>query len=159
MTKKLSTFEEFNENYPCEECSAPCCRYLIIPHKSPSTWMDLDFIRYMLNFPDINVTVSKAGEWGILIHQDCLNFDEKDQKCKVHNTSTQPKTCSYFNPYQCNYRLNLDAKEPNSIYILDREKFMHWVKYVKFSENGVIVDGPSFEKSKEILKKFEQQRE
>ena len=153
MKKTGSTFKEYNEKYPCEECSAPCCRYLLIPHKAPNTWMELDFIRYMLNFPKINVTVSKAGDWGILFQQDCTYYDPKKQKCKVHNTPEQPKTCAYFNPYQCNYRLNLENKEPFSIYTLNREKFDHWVQFIKFNEDGTIVEAPNYEKSLEILKK------
>ena len=158
MTKKISTFKEFNENYPCEKCSAPCCRYLFLPHKSPTTWMDMDFVRYMLNFPEISVTVSKAGDWGILIHQNCIHYDDKNQKCIVHSTPSQPKTCSYFNPYQCNYRLNFENEGPQSIYKLDRENFNYWIQFVKFDENGSIVDGPSFEKSLDILKEFENQQ-
>ena len=154
MTNQSSTFREFNEQYPCKDCSAPCCRYLLIPHKAPLTWMEMDYIRYVLNFPGVNVTVSKNGDWGILFNKTCIHFEEGKQKCKIHNTPAQPKTCSYFNPYQCNYRLNLEESERQNIYILDRKKFDHWIQYVKFDENGKIVDGPSFEKSVEILKKL-----
>ncbi len=151
MNKTLFTFEEYNKNIPCDECSAPCCRYLIVPYKTPSSWMDLDFVRYLLNFPDVNITVSKNGTWGILINQNCVHLDEKKTKCKVHKTSKQPKTCSYYNPYQCNYRINIDTKKPASIYVLTRENFDQWAQYLKFDENGILIDAPSYEKSIEIL--------
>ena len=154
MKKKLSTFDEFEENYPCTKCTAPCCKNLIIPYKTPNSWMDLDFINYLLNFPNINVTVSKKGEWCILIQQDCQHFDPVAQECKVHNTAEQPKTCTYFNPYQCNYKLNLDDTEPQSIYILDRIKFDHWVQHIGFDTYGRIANAPSFEKAVEILRKI-----
>jgi hypothetical protein len=117
--------------------------------------MEMDYIRYILNFPEVNVTVSKNGDWGILLDKICIHFNEENLNCKIHGTPSQPKTCSYFNPFQCNYRLNLEESEPQNIYILDREKFEHWIQYVKFDENGKIIDGPSFEKSVEILKKYE----
>ena len=45
-------------------------------------------------------------------------------------------------------------KDPLSIYKLDSVSFEHWVKFIKFDDNGSIVDAPSFEKSLEILKKY-----
>ena len=154
MKTKSSTFKELNENYPCQECSAPCCKFLLIPHKSPATYMEMDFIRYVLNFPNINITVSKSGSWGILIEQECIHFDSESDNCRVHKTIIQPKTCSYFNPYQCNYKYNLEKGTPNSIYILTREKFENWVQLVKFNESGEIVEAPSFEASVKLLEKL-----
>jgi hypothetical protein len=158
MNKGQKNFSEFNVEYPCEECSSPCCKYIIVPYKTPNTWMDIDFVKYLLNFPKINVTVSKDGAWCILVNQDCIHFDAASQKCKIHQTPEQPKTCSYFNPYQCNYKSNL-YKDPSSIYILDREKFEHWVQFLRFDENGRLVDAPSFEKSNKILDDFKNSKD
>jgi len=155
MNKTTTTFKEFNENYPCTECNAPCCRYLQIPYKTPTTWMDMDFIGYILNFPKVTVTVSKSGVWGILIQQDCKHLDATTMKCNIHGTSEQPKTCVYFNPYQCNYKLNLNDENPETLYVLDFEKFKYWVQYLKFDKNGLIIDAPDYEKSLEILRDFE----
>ena len=152
--KYPTTFDDYNENFPCDKCTAPCCRYLLLPHKPPTTWMELDFIRYVLNFPKVKVTVAKNGNWGILFKQDCIHFDPKNQNCQVHGTPAQPKTCVYFNPYQCNYRLNIESEKPNVLYILNRENFEYWVKFIKFNEDGSIFDAPSFEKSLKILTEF-----
>jgi hypothetical protein len=149
---KLFTFKEYKDDYPCEECNAKCCKYLLIPYKTPSSWMDMDFIKYLLNFPKVKVAVSKNGNWELLIQGDCMNLDEQTNKCTVHNTDSQPRTCVYLNPYHCYYKVNLENKNPPGIYILDREKFEHWVKFIKFDENGTIVEAPSFEKSLKILK-------
>lgn len=158
MKRSTSSFKEFNETYPCDNCEAPCCRYLLLPYKTPSTWMDLDLLKYILNFPNINVTVSKEGTWGILFNQDCIHLDVKNLKCKVHKTSMQPKTCTYFNPYECNYKLNFNDKNFSSMYILNREKFEHWLDFIKFNENGLIIEAPSFEKAIKILKDFEKKK-
>ena len=151
MDKTISLFNDFNETDPCEECNAPCCKYLLIPYKTPSTWMDMDFIKYLLNFPDVKLTVSKKGTWNIMIEQNCIHLDEQNLKCKVHKTADQPKTCVYYNPYQCNYKMNLSSNKASSIYILTRDNFQNWLHELKFDENGLIVDGPSFEKSVTIL--------
>ena len=154
MKKAPSTFKEYNKNNPCNGCSSPCCKYLLIAHKAPATWMDLDYIKYLLNFEKIQVTVSKKGEWGILIDLSCINFDLESENCKVHGTSEQPKTCVYYNPYQCLYKKNLLDNGPLTIYKLNSDSFDHWVKFIKFDDNGSIIDAPSFEKSLEILKKY-----
>jgi hypothetical protein len=146
------SYAEYNGNYPCEECSAPCCKYLIIPYNTPTTWMDMDFIKYLLNFPKVNLTVSKKGIWSIMIKQNCVHLDEKNTKCMVHKTPEQPKTCEYYNPFQCHYKMNLNSKQASSIYVLNRDNFQYWLQDVKFDENGMIVDGPDFEKSLKILK-------
>ncbi len=152
MNKRLFTFKEYKDHYPCEECKAPCCRYLLIPYKTPSSWMDMDFIKYLLNFPSVKVAISKSGTWELLIHENCMNLDEQTNKCKVHGTNSQPRTCVYLNPYHCYYKVNLQNKSQPSIYILDRETFEYWVQHIKFDENGIIVEAPSFEKSLQILK-------
>jgi hypothetical protein len=100
------------------------------------------------------MAVTKSGGWGILFEEDCIHFDSKDNKCKVHGTPAQPKTCVYFNPYQCNYRLNIESKTPKVFYTLDRDSFEYWSKYIKFNEDGTIFDAPSFEKSLKILNEY-----
>lgn len=157
MDKTLFTFKEY-EKLPCEECIAPCCRTLLIPHKTPVSWMDWDFIRYILNFQTVDAIVSKGGDWAILIHQNCIHLDEQTHRCKVHNTNEQPKTCVYYNPYQCYYKINLLSKNSPEMYILDREKFKHWVQHIYFDEKEEIVDAPNFENSIQILKEWEQQQ-
>jgi hypothetical protein len=155
MKNARFSFDEYKDKNPCGGCSSPCCKNLLIVHKVPVTWMDLDYIRYLLNFPKIQVTISKKGEWGILIDMSCNHFDQKSENCKVHGTSEQPRTCVYYNPYQCLYKKKLLDKDLMTIYKLDRERFEHWVQFIKFDDNGSIVDAPSFEKSLEILQKYD----
>jgi Fe-S-cluster containining protein len=151
MKNKSITFHEFNKTYPCDSCGAPCCQYLLIPYKTPTTWIDIDFVKYLLNFPNVNITVSKQGTWAILINQNCQHLDKQTLKCKVHDTPQQPKTCSYYNPYQCNYRINLDTTKPNSIYLLTRDNFDGWAEHLRFDEAGFLVAAPNYEQALEIL--------
>lgn len=151
----MLTYKAYNENQPCEKCMAPCCKTLVIPQKTPVTWTDLDFIRYLLNFRTVKVIVSKAGDWSLLIEQNCIQFDETNYLCKVHGSIEQPKICVYFNPYQCYYKVNLQSENPADVYKLDRRKFEQWVQYVYFDENGQIVEAPSFETSLQVLRDLE----
>ena len=151
------TFKECNNSNPCLKCVAPCCQVIMIPHRIPATLMDLDFVRYLLNFPRIEVAVSKRGDWLILIREVCGHFDQESHLCKVHGTSEQPLTCQYYNPYQCWYRPNLSVDNPRDIYVLKRETFDYWLQRVRFNENGEVISAPDFEESREILKEWEQQ--
>jgi hypothetical protein len=43
-------FLEMAGENACSGCSAPCCRVLLVPHPTPVTFMDLDYIRYVVGF-------------------------------------------------------------------------------------------------------------
>src|SRR5690348_12621632 len=110
------TVKEYNYSNPCLKCNSPCCQVITIPHKVPVTLMDLDFIRYLVNFPRIEVAVSRSGDWLILIRDVCQHFDRESYLCKVHGTNEQPLTCQYYNPFQCWYKRNFTTANPHDLY-------------------------------------------
>ncbi len=152
------TFKDCSNGNPCLNCTAPCCRVIMIPHKTPATFMDLDFIRYLLNFPRIEVAVSKSGEWLILIREVCRQFDQDSHSCKVHATNEQPFTCQYYNPYQCWYKPNLAFTSPRDICILKRETFEYWTQWVRLNEISEVISAPDFEESRKLLQEWDRQQ-
>ena len=152
MTDSGLTFQEHNERNPCVGCSAPCCQVISIPYKVPATFMDFDYVRYLLNFPRLEIAVARAGEWSILLREICSHFDQQARACQVHGTAEQPMTCRYYNPHQCWYKPNLASAEPQSIYILTRETFPHWLQQVRFAEQGEVISIPDFEASRQLLR-------
>ncbi len=151
VTDELN-FAEFSQKNPCFGCPAPCCRLQLIPYKTPSTFMDLDFVHYMLLFPHTEVVISLNGDWNILKWEDCRAFEASTLTCRVHNTPEKPRTCVMYNPYNCWYKKSFVLNGPPQVYRLDLARFEVWVTDVKFSGDGKIVSGPNFERSQEILK-------
>jgi Fe-S-cluster containining protein len=77
-------FFEIASNSPCTGCFAYCCRMLLIPHQTPTTFMDLDYILYMLGFPGIEMVLNSEGQWQVLVNQICGFLDQKTNLCTVH---------------------------------------------------------------------------
>lgn len=120
--------------------------------QTPTKLMDFDYFRYLLNFPRLQVAISRSGSWLLIIRETCEHFDPDTSQCKVHNTSEQPITCQYYNPYQCWYRPNFAAAEPRDLCILTRETFPLWMRHVTFSESGALISAPDFEDSRRLLR-------
>ena len=152
MTSAEVSFAEFSRGNPCAGCPAPCCRLQLIPHKTPSTFMDLDFVRYMLLFPHTEAVVTISGEWHIAKRENCRAFEATTCTCKNHDTPQKPRTCMMFNPYNCWYKKNFVPERPPEVYRLNLTRFEVWVNEIGFAEDGRIILAPSFERSQEILR-------
>jgi hypothetical protein len=143
--------ERAGEN-PCTDCSAPCCRMLLIPQSTPSTFMELDYICYMLGFPNVRMLLNSDGQWQVLIEQTCQLFDEKTNLCTVHNSPRKPKTCAFFNPYSCWYRLSFHNKEnPPELIQIDMKAFENILPLIRFGEDGNIMEIPTWEVIRDIV--------
>ncbi|MCI0526529.1 MAG: YkgJ family cysteine cluster protein [Nitrospira sp.] len=137
-------FEKAEEN-PCTGCSAPCCRMLLIPHPTPATYMDLDYIRYMVGFHHVQMILTSDGHWQVLVQQTCRLLDQKTSLCTVHNTSRKPKTCVFFNPYRCWYKRNFTVENPPDIIRVDMDAMEAILAHVQFDEEGNITEIPTWE--------------
>ena len=60
-------FLEIMEGNVCTNCSAPCCHVLIVPHATPVTFMDLDYVRYVVGFNTVQMILKRDGSWRLLI--------------------------------------------------------------------------------------------
>lgn len=143
-------FEKSEEN-PCNGCSAPCCRMLLIPHPTPSTFMDLDYIRYMVGFQNVEMILNQDGRWQVVIEQICQLLDQELNLCTVHNTPRKPKTCVFFNPYRCWYKRNFTTENPPEIIRIDIEAIETILERVHFDQNGNITEIPSWELIQELV--------
>lgn len=146
------SFSDYGQRNPCYSCPAPCCRLQLIPYGAPTTFMHLDFIRYMLLFPNTEVIVSRNGNWNIVKWEDCREFDITTQKCKLHNSPIKPRTCAMYNPYNCWYKKIFVLQGSEEVYRINIERFNIWINEIRFDEDGQIVEAPDFERSLEVLK-------
>lgn len=149
-----ATFWEKAEENPCLDCTAPCCRLLLIPHPTPATFMDLDYIRYMVAFEGVEMILNSTGQWQVLVDRQCRLLEPGTNRCSVHGTSRKPKTCVFFNPHQCWYRRNFDkTADPPDLIRIDMPTLEAILPLVRFDEQGNIVEIPSWELIREIAAK------
>ena len=144
------SFTEQAEANPCLGCSAPCCRLLLLPHPTPSTFMELDYIRYMLGFPGIRMILDSGGRWQTVIEQTCRLFDPATHLCTVHNNPRKPKTCVFFNPHQCYYRANFESGDVRDLVWLSLEAFEVLLPYIHLDVEGNIVEIPAWDRIREL---------
>lgn len=148
----VNFFEKAQEN-PCARCSAPCCRMVVIPHPAPTTFMDLDYILYMLGFPAIQMLLSRDGSWQVAIETTCRFLDGKTHLCTVHDTPRKPKTCVTYNQYRCWYKPHFDKKnEMDDLVRFDLEGFEAFLMQIRFDEEGNITEIPTWEFTQELVK-------
>jgi len=133
---------------PCEACIAPCCKMVLIDYPPPSTFMDMDYIRFMLGFPSIRVILRKDGIWQVKIIEDCSYLEPDTNKCKVHYTERQPKTCSYYNPYNCWYKRNFLNNEAPEVLEFNSQQFEKLLSIIQFDEEDKISRIPKWEEIK-----------
>ena len=138
-------FLEAAAGNPCSACAAPCCRMLLIPHPTPGTFMDLDYIRYMLGFPSVEMILNRDGSWQVSIDSVCGFLDQETNLCTVHATPRKPKTCVFFNPHHCWYKRNFTSDDPPDIIRIDQGTFELLLEAVRFDEHGEIVELPSWD--------------
>jgi hypothetical protein len=152
-------FFSLAEENPCTNCSAPCCRMALVPHPAPSTFMDLDYIRYMVGFPSIQMVLNSDGQWQVMIEDTCRFLDPHTNLCTVHNTPRKPKTCVFFNPHQCWYKRNFH-NNPNPVELIriDLEAFEAILEYIRFDENGAIIEIPTWEFMRELVNNLPQRQ-
>ena len=143
-------FEKSEEN-PCFGCSAPCCRMLLIPHPTPSTYMDLDYIRYMVGFQSVKMILNRDGTWQVLVEQTCQLLDQKTDRCTVHNTSRKPKTCVFFNPFRCWYKRNFTTPDPPDLIRIDMDAMEAILELVRFDDEGNILEIPTWETVHDLI--------
>jgi hypothetical protein len=145
-----SGFEKYKLTAPCRNCEPSCCKMLLIPYQTPQTFMDLDYIGYMLGFPGISMIISQSGTWQVQVEQNCRHLNTKDNTCVLHNTPHKPKTCVFFNPYNCFYKRNFSNGHPSSITRINAHSFEILISKITLDEVGNITSVPSQEEIERI---------
>lgn len=145
-------FEQLKLANPCHNCEAPCCKMLLIPYPTPNTFMDLDYVKYMLGFPGINMILYKNGTWQVQVEQNCRHLNLENNLCDLHGTPHKPKTCSFFNPYNCFYKHNFIGDNPRSIIKIDANSFEILINQIQFDELGKIISIPAQEVIERIVR-------
>ncbi|WP_428268380.1 hypothetical protein [Haliangium sp.] len=126
---------------PCTGCAAHCCKTLVFPGQVPSTMAALDFMRFALGFPGVEVAVSDQG-WSFVVKTTCRHLTE-DNRCGVYGAPERPLLCKYYDAQSCHYKAQFGVPRPAGLFRFRLEQW-HWVvESFKFDDNGVIVEGPS----------------
>ena len=130
---------------PCVGCSAPCCRLLLSPQAAPQTFMELDYLSYVVLLAGVELVISEDGAWQVGRWGRCAHLTDA-ALCAVHDTNAKPRTCVYFNPYNCWYKRNFEvaAADAPDVVRLDRAAYGRLLEQVVVAEDGALVRVPTW---------------
>lgn len=151
IPQDVLSFDQVNLSNPCQTCKeAMCCKMLLLPYPTPANFMDMDSIKYMLGFPGTNMILHENGNWQIQIEQNC-RFLTAENLCSIHDTPEIPKTCTFFNPYNCFYRQNFTADHSGNLIKINYYAFKKILERISFDELGNITAIPTQEEIRQIV--------
>jgi hypothetical protein len=140
---------------PCQGCGAWCCKTLLFSRDRPSEVSQLDFFRYCVGFPGVEVGVADDG-WALIVRTTCRHLE--DNRCSVFGLDERPLKCSYYDALKCKYRVHLGTPRPEEIVRVSAGQFAVLAEAVAFDETGRIVELPSVKMLRELLEDAERAR-
>jgi Fe-S-cluster containining protein len=127
---------------PCSGCSAACCKTLVFPHGMPATASSLDYLRFCLGFPGVEVGVSDRT-WSLVVKTTCRHLE--DNRCSIYGRPERPMLCKYFDAMHCTYRTEFGVPRPVGFMRLRLDDFDVMTSCFTFDGDGRIIEMPSTE--------------
>jgi hypothetical protein len=128
-------FAEVEE--PCQDCSAPCCDTLTFAQQLPTNAAAVDYLRFCLGFPGIEVAVTDAG-WWLVVKSPCRHL--RDGRCSIFGQPERPLQCRYYEAMKCTYKPEFGQARPPGMVRARLDQFDALVECVQFDEDGFVVD-------------------
>ena len=127
---------------PCNACQAYCCATLVFPHSTPRLASNLDYFRFCLGFPGIELGVGENA-WSIVVHTQCRHL--AGTKCGVFDQPERPLLCKYYDAWTCTYRVDFGRPRPPAYVRIRLEQFDWLTACFQFDQDGLITQRPTAE--------------
>ncbi len=127
---------------PCEGCEAYCCKTLVFPQSAPGHLTNLDFFRFCLGFPGIELGISDDS-WSLVVKTTCRHLEEN--RCNIYGQPERPLICKYYDAWKCTYKINFGLPRPPDFLRVRLEQFEWLADCFKFDQNGTIIQFPDTE--------------
>jgi hypothetical protein len=137
---------------PCQGCGAWCCKMLVFNRGLPGDASQLEFLRYCLGFPGVEVGVSAEG-WAVIVRTTCRHLE--GNRCSVYGTDERPLKCSYYDALSCGYRGHFSQPRPDDIVRVSRDQFGIVTSSIMFDDLGRILAIPPIEVLRNRLEEAE----
>jgi Fe-S-cluster containining protein len=131
------TFQEIQN--PCSGCAAYCCKTLLFPQDLPTTYSNLDFYKYCLGFPGVELGICDS-QWTIIVKTKCRHLDEQN-KCSIYGKSERPLICKYYDAAGCTYKIGFGQIRPEGYMRIGYEEFNWLLDTYRFDDYGNITLG------------------
>ncbi len=122
---------------PCAGCSAHCCTKLVFPHSPPTHVSNLDYYRFCLGFPGIELGVAD-GQWSIIVNTRCRHLTD-DNRCAVYGKPERPQICKYYDEWTCTYKSQFDLARPEGFVRIRLEEIDLLANSLGYDKSGAIM--------------------
>jgi hypothetical protein len=127
---------------PCNGCQAYCCQTLIFPQALPRSITTLDFFKFCLGFPGVELGVAD-DVWSLVVKTTCRHL--QDNRCSVYGQPERPLLCKYYDAWKCTYKINFGLPRPAGFLRVKLEQFDWLTDCFEFNQHGAIVQFPPTE--------------
>lgn len=127
---------------PCMGCAAHCCTTLQFPIEPPSAQSGVDYLRFALGFPDVEIGVADDG-WSLLIQTRCRHLE--GTRCGLYGSPERPLRCQYFDGAHCPYPTLLGEARPQGFVRVGLDRFAGLEAALRYDGLGNLVELPAAE--------------
>jgi Fe-S-cluster containining protein len=131
------SFQEMQN--PCSGCAAYCCQTLLFPHDLPISYSGLDFYKYCLGFPGVELGISNS-QWTLIVRTRCRHLDDRNQ-CSIYGEPERPLICKYYDAGHCTYKVGVGQVRPEGYMKIGYEEFTWILETYQFDDQGNITVG------------------
>ncbi|HWE56041.1 MAG TPA: hypothetical protein VG435_11035 [Acidimicrobiales bacterium] len=132
-------FSDPQVSSPCTGCQAWCCQVLTFDRGRPSDASQLDFMKYSLGFPGVELAISD-DTWRILVHTSCRHLE--NGRCSVYGKPERPLECEAYDEFECDYRRTGGLPHDAPSVRLRLDQFSDVAGSIVFDELGQILAIP-----------------
>ena len=132
---------------PCEDCAAYCCTHLVFPHAPPQSVANLDHLRFCMGFPGVEIGLSPAGEWVVIVRTTCRNLTHDEHgagRCGLYGAPGRPQICIDYDGAMCGYKMQFGRPRPERYLRMRFPQFDRLVELFHFDEDGYVIAAPDF---------------
>ena len=134
---------------PCNGCQAYCCTKLVFPQNPPTHVSNLDYYRFCLGFPGVELGVAD-GQWSIIVNTRCSHLTD-DNRCGQFGNPERPQICKYYDEWKCTYRPQFGEARPAGFIRVQLEQFELLANSLQYDGYGAIAAMPPTDTLRGVL--------
>jgi len=138
------SFSSFTDR--CTGCASWCCTRVSFPQKTPENVGTLDFIRYCLGFPGVEVGVNWRGEWTLVVRTQCRHRtvgEDGAGRCGVYGQPERPHVCAHYDATLCGYRAQFSQPRPENYLRMEAAEFETCLSLYQLDDSGYVLASPT----------------
>lgn len=128
---------------PCDTCTAPCCTTLLFPATPPLTASNLDYLRFALGFPGVEV-IAGDDAWQLALQTTCRHH--VDGRCSLYGDPMRPLRCQFLDAWTCAERPTFDVVPAVGVTRFRLEELPAVLGCFSFDDAGLAVEIPTAER-------------